>query len=112
MSTVNVKNNRDDTIAGVWTRTANEVFSDAVNIVLGTTTGTKIGTGATQKLGFWGVTPVVQPSGAAQAAVVTTAATQTTPYGFATQAQADNLVALSNAMRSAMVASGLMKGSA
>lgn len=28
----------------------------------GTTTGTKIGRGATQKLGFWGATPVVRPS--------------------------------------------------
>lgn len=30
------------------------------NIVLSTTTGTKLGTGTTQKLGFWNVTPVVQ----------------------------------------------------
>jgi len=34
---------------------------DANDIVVGTTTGTKIGTGTTQKLGFWNVTPVVQP---------------------------------------------------
>lgn len=40
----------------------------AVNLVTDTTTGTKIGTGTTQKLGFWNVTPVVQPSGANQAA--------------------------------------------
>lgn len=33
---------------------------DAYNIELGTTTGTKIGTSATQKLGLYGVTPVVQ----------------------------------------------------
>lgn len=32
------------------------------NVVLGTTTGTKIGTATTQKLGFWNVTPIVQPS--------------------------------------------------
>lgn len=31
---------------------------DATNIVAGTTTGTKIGTGTTQKLGFWNATPV------------------------------------------------------
>ena len=31
-----------------------------VNLVLSTTTGTKIGTGTTQKLGFWNATPVVQ----------------------------------------------------
>jgi hypothetical protein len=33
-----------------------------VNIALGTTTGTKIGTATTQKLGFYNATPVVQPS--------------------------------------------------
>jgi len=37
-------------------------IGEANNIVLGTTTGTKIGTGTTQKIGFWNVTPVVQPS--------------------------------------------------
>lgn len=35
-------------------------FVDAVNIVAGTTTGTKIGTATTQKLGFYNATPVVQ----------------------------------------------------
>ena len=33
---------------------------DAQNLSTDTTTGTKIGTGATQKLGFWNATPVVQ----------------------------------------------------
>jgi hypothetical protein len=37
-------------------------LSDAVNIVLNTTTGTKIGTATTQKLGFFNATPVVQRS--------------------------------------------------
>jgi len=32
------------------------------DIVLGTTTGTKIGTATTQKIGFWNATPVVQPA--------------------------------------------------
>jgi hypothetical protein len=35
-------------------------FVDAVNIVAGTTTGTKIGTATTQKLGFFNATPIVQ----------------------------------------------------
>ena len=35
---------------------------DGRNIQTGLTTGTKIGTATSQKLGFWGVTPVVQPS--------------------------------------------------
>jgi len=35
-------------------------LADTINIVVSTTTGTQIATGATQKLGFYGVTPVVQ----------------------------------------------------
>jgi hypothetical protein len=36
-------------------------ITDAKNVVLGTTTGTKLGTATTQKLGFFNATPVVQP---------------------------------------------------
>lgn len=34
-----------------------------VNIILSATTGTMLGNANTQKLGLWGATPVVQPSG-------------------------------------------------
>jgi len=37
-------------------------ISDAVNLVLNTTTGTKIGTATTQKLAFYNSTPIVQPA--------------------------------------------------
>jgi len=37
-------------------------FDDTINIAFNSTTGTKIGTGTTQKLAFWNVTPVVQPA--------------------------------------------------
>jgi hypothetical protein len=37
-------------------------LADAGNITVGTTTGTKIGTATTQKLGFYNATPVVQPA--------------------------------------------------
>jgi hypothetical protein len=37
------------------------------NITVGTTTGTKIGTATTQKLGFYNKTPVVQPAAVADA---------------------------------------------
>lgn len=46
-------------VANVFT--ANQTLTD-VNIVLGTTTGTKIGTATTQKLAFFNATPVVQPT--------------------------------------------------
>jgi hypothetical protein len=42
----------------------------AQNIVTDTTTGTKIGTGTTQKLGFFNATPVVQPSATTDIGVV------------------------------------------
>lgn len=63
-----------------------------LNIVLSTTTGTKIGTSTTQKLGFYNVTPVNQP--AALAAVLTTI-THTAPGtdDFAIQDLVDSGVA-------------------
>ena len=44
--------------------TLEELFKipDALNIATGTTTGTKIGTSASQKIGFFDATPVVQPT--------------------------------------------------
>lgn len=42
-------------------------IQDGINIQLGVSTGTKIGTSATQKLGFFGATPVVQQTAIAQA---------------------------------------------
>ena len=45
----------------------NFIFADAKNIAVGTTTGTKIGTSSTQKLGFFNATPVVQPAAVADA---------------------------------------------
>lgn len=86
-------------------------FKDAVNEVYGTTTGTQLGTGTTQKLAFHGSTAVVQRAGAAQNAVATTASTQTTPFGYTTQAQADAIVTLVNELRAALTEKGLIKGS-
>lgn len=43
-------------------------FSNAVNMVFNTSTGTKIGTGTTQKISLWNATPDVQPTNAIAAA--------------------------------------------
>ena len=51
-------------------------LSDAGNIQVGTTTGTKIGTGTTQKIGFYNATPVVQPTAVADATDAATVITQ------------------------------------
>ena len=45
-------------------------FADAVDMPVGTTTGTKIATATSQKLGFWNTTPIVQPTTAVAAATV------------------------------------------
>ena len=53
---------------------AGMTFSDAGNLTVNATTGTKIGTAVTQKLGFWNAAPVVQ-----QAHVADPAATAVDP---------------------------------
>lgn len=85
---------------------------DVSGNIVSTTTGTKIATATTQKIAFHNATPVAQRAGSAQAAVATTAATNSAPYGFSTAAQADALVALVNELRAALVEKGLIKGSA
>jgi hypothetical protein len=46
------------------------LYMNGSNIVTDTSTGFKIGTGATQKLGFWNATPIAQPTTAVAAATV------------------------------------------
>jgi len=103
------------TIAGLTT------IADAQNVAVGTTTGTIIATTVTQRLGFWAATPIVQPSGAAQASLTDsttgTAGTVVNDVGAAfSQTTLNNNFAsvlnLLTAIRSALVAAGLMKGSA
>ncbi len=58
--------------AGVVTMGLGATFTGTVtitdvNVVLSATTGTKIGTATTQKLGFWNATPVVQGAAVADA---------------------------------------------
>lgn len=49
------------TVTGAKTFTTGNLTITDVNIVLGTTTGTQIGTATSQKLGFYGKTAIVQP---------------------------------------------------
>lgn len=85
--------------------------------------GSSFGSSTSELISFYGVTPVSQRAGAAQAAVavstITTAATTTTPWGFATSTQADavaatvaSLVTLANELRAGLVALGAVKGAA
>ena len=47
------------------------ILVDGNHLQVATTTGTKIGTAAAQKLGFWGATPIVRPTTATVAAAFT-----------------------------------------
>lgn len=93
-------------------------MTDEKNIVLNATTGSKIGTAATQKLGFFNATPVVQPSGAAQAAVTSQSLNDAADAAYQeadmtkVQTELNDVTALANEMRSVLVNLGLMKGSA
>jgi len=52
----------DITLDGTVSISDSITLADAKNISVGTTTGTKIGTDATQKIGFFNATPIAQPS--------------------------------------------------
>lgn len=49
--------------SGAYLPLAGGTMTEGANIVLGTVTGTKIGTTVTQKIGWWNATPVVQNTG-------------------------------------------------
>jgi hypothetical protein len=71
--------------------------------------GNLYGQSPTDKVGFYGSTPIVQRSGAAQAAVAGSAGGT---YTATEQTIINNLVTLANELRAAKVALGLIKGSA
>jgi len=71
--------------------------------------GNVYGQTPTDKIAFYGNTPIAQRSGAAQAAVAGTAGAT---YTATEQGIINNLVTLANELRAAKVALGLIKGSA
>lgn len=92
-----------------------------INIVLTSTTGTKIGTATSQKLSFWNATPIIQPASANQAAL--TNSTGGTYDGtladvgvvFSQTAINNNftdMYTVINEIRNVLLNTGLMKGSA
>jgi hypothetical protein len=107
--------------AGATTLAGNLTINDTFNVVLATGTGTKIGTAAGQKLGFYNATPVVQPAGANQAALTnstggTADGTLAAVSGTGDDADINNnfteLHTLLNEIRTALVNLGLIKGAA
>ena len=95
--------------SGAQTFTADVTLADTVDIIVNATTGSVIATAVTQKLAFWGATPVVQPADAAQ---VAPAAYVTGAFGLDSDVKMQALFDLVVEMRTALVATGIMKGAA
>lgn len=72
--------------------------------------GYSLGQTTADKITFYGGTPIVQRSGATQAAVGTTTATTTSPWGYGSSTQANSIVTLVNELRAALVAVNLIAG--
>jgi hypothetical protein len=69
--------------------------------------GTIMGRASTDKIGFYGATPVTKPS--VDASTITTAAITTTTnnYGFANTTQANDLTSVVDSIRTALSSLGL-----
>lgn len=79
---------------------------DYEQVTYNSAAGAQVGQSATEKIGFFGATPIVQETAAT--AVDTTAATSTTAaYGYTTAAQADAIVTSLNAVIASLSALGL-----
>jgi len=97
-------------------------IGDTFDLLFATSgTGSNIGQGTTALMGFWGVTPIVQPASGNQAALTnstggTTDSTISAVSGSGDDGTINNnlaeLFVLQNAMRDALVNSGIMKGAA
>ena len=116
-------------VTGAATFSSHVTIADAKNLILDTTTGTKIGTSVSQKLGFWNATPVVQQASANQAAVTSLTASSGGASGGNTvpavtdsasaadavatlAAKVNGLNVLVTAIRTALVNTGIIKGAA
>ncbi|SRR6266481_4317583 len=86
--------------------------------------GIMLGVSSAYYVGLWGKTPITQPSGASQASVPSAAISTASitsgsgVYGFTSLAtastlilQVNSLTVLANAIQTALVNSGIMKGS-
>jgi hypothetical protein len=78
----------------------------------GGTDGTSLGSSTTEKVSLYGVTPIVQRSGAAQATLtLTTIATADSGWMFKTSDGFNALFSQVTEIRDALVAIGVIKGS-
>jgi hypothetical protein len=72
--------------------------------------GARLGLDATELVGFWGKTPIAQPTSATQAALTLTTATSG-GFGFSTSAAFNAFSGQLENIRANLVLMGLLKGS-
>lgn len=72
--------------------------------------GAMLGNSADDKVGFYGVTPAIQPTNANQAALTLTTATGS-GFGFSTSAAFNAAIAQLENIRASLVTVGILKGS-
>jgi hypothetical protein len=92
-----------------YTNPGPSVTTGSTNIGLGSPD--TMGTNASSLISFYGVTPIVQPSNAAQAALTVTTAT-VCGYGFPNATAFNSFISQLENIRASLVALGLLKGSA
>lgn len=83
-----------------------------VHLSDGTTDGTVLGQDTSDKISFYGITPVVQQAVAAAAATTVAVSTTTgsiTSWGFAGSTQANAIVTLVNSLRTELIEVGIVK---
>jgi hypothetical protein len=83
---------------------------DYEQLSYGAPAGAMLGKSASEKVGFWGVTPIIQPTNSAQAALTLTTATSG-GFGFSTSAGFLAAIAQIENIRASLVLMGLLKGS-
>lgn len=84
---------------------------DYEQVTYGSPSGAQMGCSATEKIGFFGTTPIVQRSGSTQAALTITTGTSS-GFSFTTTTAFSNFVAQVEEIRATLAALGLFKGAA
>jgi hypothetical protein len=81
------------------------------NVSDGNPDGNTFGQSTADKISFYGVTPIIQRANSNQAIADTTTPVSSSPFGFGST-QAAGIITLVNEMRAALIAIGIIKGSA
>jgi hypothetical protein len=96
-------------VTGMLTANGGLTFGAGDNIVFDTATGSEIGTGATQKLAFWGATPIARPASPTQAVLaVATNGAAGIPSALTASSTLNDVIAVVSRLHNYMQTVGLL----